>query len=186
MAVLRRAGRYHVVREAPGGKDAPAPLQVKQVLVEDRRYIVCRHEDQAKKDAADREAIIAALREQLKQGDKSLVGNRGYRKYLKGDGSRFEIDEAKRKAEARYDGKWVLRTNTRLSAAGPQVQTALAGRGPVPRHQVPARDSAPLPPARCHHPRTRLLLVPRAAPAPSAARAPAGGRAALRVGRGVG
>jgi hypothetical protein len=45
-----------------------------------------------------------ALREQLKQGDKSLVGNRGYRKYLKGQGLHFEIDEAKLKAEARCDG----------------------------------------------------------------------------------
>lgn len=70
--------------------------------------------EQAKKDAADREAIVASLRDQLKQGDKSLVGNRGYRKYLKGKGPHFEIDEDKLKKEARYDGKWVLRTNTEL------------------------------------------------------------------------
>lgn len=114
--VLARAGRYRVVREPARGKEGPTPLKVKQVMVEDRRYIVCLNESQAKKDAADREAIVGALREQLKQGDKSLVGNRGYRKYLKGKGPHFEIDEAKLKAEARYDGKWVLRTNTALSA----------------------------------------------------------------------
>ncbi len=45
------------------------------------------------KDAHDREAILASLREQLKQGDKSLVGNRGYRKYLWPTKSHFEIDE---------------------------------------------------------------------------------------------
>lgn len=78
-------------------------------------YIVCLNENQAKKDAVDRAAIVAALSEQLKQGDKSLVGNRGYRKYLKTKGAHFEIDEEKLKAEARYDGKWVLRTNTTLS-----------------------------------------------------------------------
>jgi len=114
--VLARAGRYRVVRAPGQDQEAPAPLKVKQVTVEDRRYIVCLNEHQAKKDAADREAIVAALREQLKQGDKSLVGNRGYRKYLKSEGAHFAIDEAKLKAEARYDGKWVLRTNTALTA----------------------------------------------------------------------
>ena len=104
------------MREPARGKEGPAPLKVTQVMVADRRYIVCLNENQAKKDAADREAIVAALREQLKQGDKSLVGNRGYRNYLKGKGPHFAIDEAKLKAEARYDGKWVLRTNTALSA----------------------------------------------------------------------
>ncbi len=114
--VLARAGRYRVVRAPGQDREGPAPLKVKQVMVGDHRYIVCLNEHQATKDAADREAIVAALREQLKQGEKSLVGNRGYRKYLKGKGHHFEIDEAKIKAEARYDGKWVLRTNTALSA----------------------------------------------------------------------
>ena len=113
--VISRAGRYHEVREH--GRDAKgrAPLKVKQVMVDQRRYIVCCNEIQAKKDAADREAIVAALQDQLKKGDKSLVGNRGYRRYLKKGGSHFEIDINKIKAEARYDGKWVLRTNTDLS-----------------------------------------------------------------------
>lgn len=114
--VLARAGRYRVVRAPGQSEDGPSPLKVKQVMVEGRRYIVCVNEKQARKDAADREAIIAALRDQLKKGDKSLVGNRGYRKYLKSDGAHFEIDETQLEAEARYDGKWVLRTNTALPA----------------------------------------------------------------------
>lgn len=77
---------------------------------------MCFNQDQAKKDAADRQAIVAALREQLKRGDKSLVGNKGYRKYLKTQGPHFVIDEQRLKAEARFDGKWVLRTNTDLDA----------------------------------------------------------------------
>jgi hypothetical protein len=109
--VLSRAGRYQVVK-ADG-----APLKVKEVHVEDRRYVVCLNEDRAKKDAADRQAIIASLGEALKKGDKSLVGNKGYRKYLASYGPQFRVDEDKAKAEARYDGKWVLRTNTTLSAA---------------------------------------------------------------------
>ena len=48
--------------------------------VEGRRYIVCHNEDQARKDRADREAIVAALEEKLTRGEKSLVGNKGYRK----------------------------------------------------------------------------------------------------------
>lgn len=109
--VLSRAGRYQVV-QTDG-----APLKVKEVRVEDRRYVVCLNEAQAKKDAESRQAIIAGLGEALKKGDKSLVGNKGYRKYLASDGPQFRIDEDKATAEARYDGKWVLRTNSTLSTA---------------------------------------------------------------------
>jgi hypothetical protein len=114
--VLSRAGRYHEVYPKSNDPKAPRPLKVKEVFVEDRRYIVCHNEDQAHKDAADREAIVAHLREQLKRGDKSLVGNKGYRHYLKTAGRHFDIDDAKLESEARLDGKWVLRTNTALSA----------------------------------------------------------------------
>ncbi len=115
--VLSRGGRYQTVHPPRSRPKDPSPLKVKEVVVEGRRYVVCLNEEQARKDAHDRQSIVASLREQLKQGDKSLVGNRGYRKYLKPIAGRFEIDEAKIKAEARYDGKWVLRTNTDLSAA---------------------------------------------------------------------
>jgi hypothetical protein len=91
--------------------------------VDERRYIVCCNEDEARKEAADREAIVAALREQLRCGDKSLVGNKGYRRYLSGsDSPHFQIDEAKIAEEARSDGKWVLRTNTDLDAAEVALQ----------------------------------------------------------------
>jgi len=77
---------------------------------------VCVNEDQATKDGHDREAVVAALRDALRKGDKSLVGNKGYRKYLRGGGKQFAVDEDKIKEEARYDGKWVLATNTDLPA----------------------------------------------------------------------
>ena len=77
----------------------------------DRRYVVCLNEEQAKKDRADRAAIVECLREQLKHGDKSLVGNKGYRKYLYAQGPKFTIDEGKVKWEERFDGKWVLQTD---------------------------------------------------------------------------
>jgi len=115
--VLGRAGAYkEVMPERINAKD-PAPLKVKEVWEEDRRYVVCLNEEQRRKDAFDRKAIVEHLREQLKRGEKSLVGNKGYRKYLSVKGKeRFAIDEKKIKAEARYDGKWVLRTNLDLPA----------------------------------------------------------------------
>ena len=70
------------------------------------------NEEQRRKDAADRKAIVAHLEQQLQRGDKDLIGNKGYRKYLQAAaGEHFTIDAAKVQAEARYDGKWVLQTN---------------------------------------------------------------------------
>ena len=115
--VLSRGGRFREVHSPRIKRKDPSPLKVKEVLVEGRRYVICLNEEQARKDAHDREAIVASLRAQLKRGDKSLVGNRGIRKYLKGAKSKFEIDEKKIKQDVCYDGKWVLRTNTDLSAA---------------------------------------------------------------------
>jgi Transposase DDE domain len=121
--VLSRAGRYRVVHPKTADRDAPSPLKVKDVWVEERRYVVCLNEDEARTDAADREAIVATLREQLRHGDKSLVGNKGYRRYLSGGGpEHFRIDEAKVAEDARYDGKWVLRTNTDLDSAEVALQ----------------------------------------------------------------
>jgi hypothetical protein len=109
--VLSRGGRYREVRGPREKSTDPSPLKVKEVRVEGRRYVVCLNEEQARKDRADREAIVESLREQLKHGDKALVGNKGYRKYLHSAGPKFSIDEAKVKWEERFDGKWVLQTD---------------------------------------------------------------------------
>ncbi len=114
--VLARAGRYREVYAKSKDKKAPSPLKVKEVFVGDNRYIVCHNEDQALKDRKDRDAIVESLQKTLKRGDKSLVGNKGYRKFLKRGETTFEVDEKKCKEEVRYDGKWVLRTNTGLSS----------------------------------------------------------------------
>ncbi|MCP3953816.1 MAG: transposase, partial [Desulfobacterales bacterium] len=114
--VLSRGGRYtEVYPEGATTKD-PSPLRVKQVVQNDRRYIVCLNTRQARKDAADRKAIIEALEAQLKKGAKSLVGNKGFRRYLKMTKDSARIDTDKVKYESRFDGKWVLTTNTDLSA----------------------------------------------------------------------
>ncbi len=115
LEVLSRSGRYtEVYPEGKTSKD-PSPLQVKEVRVDGNRYIVCLNTRQARKDAKDREAIIASLKEQIKRGPKSLVGNKGYRKYLKVQRDSVTIDLEKVKYESRFDGKWVLKTNMDLS-----------------------------------------------------------------------
>ena len=90
--------------------------EAKAVTLAGRRYVVGRNGDEMKKDAAARAAILAALERQLKKGDKSLIGNKGYRRFLatRGDGH-FAIDRAKAEEDAKFDGVFVLRTNADLS-----------------------------------------------------------------------
>jgi Transposase DDE domain len=101
-------------------------LFVKEVRIKGKRYIVCRNEAEAEKDRADRQAIIEGLDRQLKKGDKALIGNSAYRRYLRRvrlqsdgadpkDGPAFEIDAGKLAEEARFDGIFVLRTNARVT-----------------------------------------------------------------------
>ena len=116
--VLAAGGRFRVVHGPRQRADEPAPLKVKDVEVEGRRYVVCVNAEEVESDRARREAIVTSLREQLTRGDRALVGNKGYRRYLKVEGEgHFAIDEAKLAEEARYDGTWVLRTNTDWPAA---------------------------------------------------------------------
>jgi hypothetical protein len=92
-------------------------LAIKTVTIGGRRYVLCRNEEEAVKDAEARAAILATLERKLAQGDKALVSNTGFRRFLGSrKGERFTIDPAKVAADARFDGMFVLRTNTRLSA----------------------------------------------------------------------
>jgi Transposase DDE domain len=121
--VLTDRRRFRVVYAPRAKSTDPAPLKVKEVLVEKRRYVVCINEEEVEHDRAARAAIVAGLREQLKRGDKSLVGNKGYRRFLKVEGDEhFVVDEAKIEEEARFDGTWVLRTNTELATADVALQ----------------------------------------------------------------
>ena len=112
--VLSWPGRYREVHPEGAAKD-PSPLKVKEVSLPPHRYIVCLNPRQARKDAQDRQAIIESLEERLRKDPKSLVGNKGYRKYLTVDRENISINQQKIEEEARFDGKWVIRTNTTLS-----------------------------------------------------------------------
>lgn len=111
--VLRDGGPYEKVAEN---------LQVKEVWVEGRRYVVCLNPQETLKDEADRKAIVEALEDKLREGVKQLVGNRGYRRFLRVEKEAVTVDQEKVEAEAPYDGKFVLRTNTKLSAAEVALQ----------------------------------------------------------------
>ena len=77
---------------------------------------VCFNPLQAEYDQKAREEMVVKLESQIKNnGVKSLVGNSGYRRYLllKKDAV-VGIDQKALKEEARYDGKYVLRTNSIL------------------------------------------------------------------------
>lgn len=121
--VLTSQGAWQEVYPARTASNDPAPVPVREVWVEGRRYIVCLNEEERRKDAHDRVAIVAHLRHHLTQGDKSLVGNKGYRRYVRLEGpGHFAVDEARMLAEARFDGLWVLRTNTAYPPATVAVQ----------------------------------------------------------------
>lgn len=116
--VLSRAGRFEEVRLEGEDDTRLDPLKVKEVIADGKRYIVCFNERQARKDAADRQAILESLEEKIASSPQSLVGNKGYSRYLKVTRGTFRIDKKKVEADKRFDGKWVLQTNTLLSSSG--------------------------------------------------------------------
>jgi len=112
--VLSRAGRYHEVAEN---------LWVKEVRVGDHRYVVCHNTESEERDRKRREEIIERARADLKKKSaKAFVMPRGLRRFVELVGGELMIREAILSEEARYDGKWVLRTNTEL----PTDEVALA------------------------------------------------------------
>ena len=107
--VLSRAGRYQEVDKK---------LKVKEVVVEDRRYIVCLNPEEAKRDEIVRQAILDKLQETLdKKGAKAVVNNRGYARFLKVTKKAVQIDEAAVEKDRRLDGKFVLITSTDMPTA---------------------------------------------------------------------
>lgn len=109
-SVLGTAGRYQQLEEN---------LHVKEVEVEGRRYVICLNPEEAVRDLKTRESIVAYLEEALKDppgpGTKeaaALFCHPVYGRYLcrLPDGT-LKLDRTRLKAEARYDGKYVLHTS---------------------------------------------------------------------------
>ena len=98
-------------------------LEVKEVWVDERRYIVCRNPDQVHRDAARRQAVLERLQARLTQsGVKGVVTRPGFRRFLRVSAQEATIDADRVQRDARYDGVWVLETSTDLPA--PEVAQA--------------------------------------------------------------
>lgn len=107
--VLARAGRYRKVADN---------LEVKEVRVGDRRYVVCRNPVEVAKDQAAREAILAKLQATLSEkGPKAIIGNRGYARFVRVARGGVSVNQDAVDSDARMDGKFVLTTNTNMPAA---------------------------------------------------------------------
>ena len=112
--VLSRAGRYREVGEN---------LRVKEVRVGDRRYVVCHNPLAEERDRHRRAEILERARRDLAtRGPKAFVVPQGLKRYVELRGGELVLKEDAVREEARYDGKWVLRTNTDL----PTDELALA------------------------------------------------------------
>src|SRR3954470_16885840 len=112
-AALARPGRYQQVAEN---------LQVKEVkIADDERFIVCFNPDTADRDAALRQVMVGKL-EQLIAGSDALAPRKraelagkismmpGPHRYLRQTpGGLLRVDKAKIAAEAKLDGKYLLR-----------------------------------------------------------------------------
>ncbi len=125
-AALARPGRYRTVAGnlrvkevavAPGGKgdgDQGARAQ---------RFVVCHNPEQADRDAAVRDRLVAHLQSLIAGSDgwtdrrrDELVGSLktkpGLHRYLRcTNGGLLRVDAASLKRESHLDGKWLLRTS---------------------------------------------------------------------------
>lgn len=109
---LRRPGRYRKVAEN---------LYVKEVspegASEGERFIVCYNPLEAVRDREARESMVAKLRQMAADGEgvpRRLLKSAAARRYLRVEGGKVQLDERKIREDAKYDGKWVLRTNCQL------------------------------------------------------------------------
>jgi len=95
-----------------------SPVFSQEVLLGDRRYVVCLNPEEAARDEENRQAILAQLEETLRQkGPKALIGNKGYARFLQVAKGGLTLNQKAVEADRRLDGKFVLTTNTSLPAA---------------------------------------------------------------------
>jgi transposase len=102
--VLKDKGEYSKVSDN---------LYVKEVKVDNKRYIVCFNPEEATHEKEKRANIITHLKEVTNV--KNFIPNRDIKKLIKLESNRISINEEKVEELEEYDGKWVLLTNTALS-----------------------------------------------------------------------
>jgi len=117
-AALARQGRYRTVA---------GNLEVKEVRIDDGtmrdRFVICRNPDQAERDQAVRDQIVAQLEDAIAGSDAlsadertklacRLQAKRGLRRFLRQTpGGLLRVDRAAISAEAHLDGKFLLRSS---------------------------------------------------------------------------
>ena len=117
-AALQRQGRYHLVAEN---------LRVKEVVIDDGtmrdRFVICHNPDEARRDQAVREQLLAQLSDAIDGSDAlsaeerqklhgRLSTKRGYKRFIRTTKTgRLRIDRAAVKTEEHLDGKFLLRTS---------------------------------------------------------------------------
>lgn len=102
-----------MLSQASSFSEASKNLKVASLDFENKRYIICLNIKEKERDKLAREAILSFLEEKLKKGSSFLIGNSGFRRYLKMK-EKPHIDWEKVKEEERYDGLWVLETTSDL------------------------------------------------------------------------
>src|SRR6266511_2415119 len=114
-AALQRQGRYQVVADN---------LRVKEVRISDaERFVICHNPEQADRDAAVRERLLAQLQETITGSDRLPATKRaelrgvistkpGLHRYLRvTPGGLLRTDQRAIKAETNLDGKYLLRSS---------------------------------------------------------------------------
>lgn len=168
----RTGGRYQVVLSAQreGQAKDPSPLRVKEVWIDDRRYIVCLTQKQAKKRRCRSPGDPSRARRPPRPGLQGAGGQPRIPALPEAPGggaspSRLQRIEAKRA----NDSKWVLRTNTdgelaevtpftaqpsRLPTQGTEAAKATPFYRSRPRPPVPRTDRSALRRYGCPPPRS--------------------------------
>lgn len=92
-------------------------ISVKPMGADGETYIVCYNPKEEVHDRERRKEILARLRERLQENPSgsSLLRNTSFKSYVRIKGVSIEIAEEKVQAAARYDGKYVLRSNAELT-----------------------------------------------------------------------
>lgn len=95
-----------------------APLLVQEVFFQHKRYVICLNPQEASYDQTTRELVVQKLQDKLKEGGiKSLIANAAYKRFVKVEGTRAQIDQEVISAEELYDGKYILHTNNQTLTA---------------------------------------------------------------------
>lgn len=114
MRHLEKETREKLLNENFGFKRVSEQLQVKEMTIDERRYIVCFNPIESKREKHKREFFKLILQKKVAfDTAKSFLIKNGYKKYLNLEG-RLEIDWERFDKEEIYDGKWVLLTNGEL------------------------------------------------------------------------